>query len=78
MTEATDAVDPIIIVQAVSEVAVAAQRTRPIVAVNPLVVASRSAAPARSWQEDAVAIGAGNAIAVNAVKSGPSPSTVVI
>ena len=52
-----------------------AQRARPIEAFRPLVADSRAGAIARSGQEDAVAIGAGYAVAVNAVKSSPHPST---
>ena len=65
-------------VQVVGVVAATAiQRTRPIVAVGTLTDDYRTAAAARSGQEDAVAVGAGYAVTVNAVKGGPSPSAVV-
>ena len=63
--------------EASAEAVVVAQRARPIVAVSPLVVDSRTVAIARSGQKDAVAVGAGYALTINAVKSGPSPSAVV-
>lgn len=53
------------------------QRARPIEAVGPPIVGSRTEAVARSGQEYAVAVGAGYAVTVNAVKCGPLPSAVV-
>ena len=65
-------------VQAASVAAAAAlQRTQPIVAAGALVVGFRTVAVARKGQEYAVAVGAGYAVTVNAVKGGPSPSAAV-
>ena len=82
MTEVTEAAVPVVAAtvegQAASVVAaVAAQRARPIVAAIPLIVNFRTVAIARSGQEDAVAIGAGYAITIYAIKGSPIPGAVV-
>ena len=81
MTVVTIEVAPEVVATAeahvVSFVAVAAQRARPKVAVRPLIAYFRTVAIARSGQEDTVAIGAGYAVTVYAVKGGPLPGAVV-
>ena len=82
MAVVTVVVAPVVVaaveVQEVGEAAVTAiQRTRPIVAAGTLIEDSRTAAVARSGQEDAVAVGAGYAVTLYAVKGGPSPSAAV-
>ena len=65
-------------VQAASEVAVIAdKRRRPVETVATSVVGFRSVAIARSGEEDAVTVGAGDLVTVYAVLGYPSPGTLV-
>ena len=74
--------DPIVVaaeeVQAVSEVTViAVKRRRPVVTADTSVDGFRTVAIARSGEEDAVAVGAGNLVTFNAILGCPSPGAVI-
>ena len=64
-------------VASVAAATAAAKRRRPVVPVATSVVGSRSDAIARSGEEDAVAVRAGDLVTVYAILSCPSPGTLV-
>ena len=82
VTVETEAAEPVVTTaieeQGVSAVAViAVKRRQPVETVATSAADHRSVAIARSGEEDAVAVGTGDAVTVYAVLGGPSPSAVV-